>query len=475
MADVSRRENQSQMSFRIRAAWPLMVLALVGSSPGCSPATAKAGVSQDFHKVRSVGDIEEYRLQTNGLTILLARDASAPVVSFNITYRVGSRNEVTGTTGAAHLLEHLMFKGSNQHNKPDGTSLDQYLERVGAGYNASTSPDRTNYYATLGHDHLDGYIAIEADRMRHLWLREEDRSAEMAVVRNEFERGKNDPGTLLWEEVMAATYQASPYHHPTIGWRSDIEQIPIEKIRAFYDTYYWPNNATVIVVGDFETEDVLYTIGKHYGAYPRSPQPIPKIYTEEPEQSGARRVTVKRPGQLGSLMIVHKVPDARNDDHAALTVLDGILGAGKSARLYRALVDTGLALNVWSDTFGLHDSSVHILGAELAPGATHEQVERILLAEVEKIKRDGVTAAEVDRVKQQTLAKEAYRRDGTAGVAAVLSEYTAVGDWTLYRRLPSQIAKVTSADVQRMAKNWLDEDRGTTGWYVPKPNKEIGS
>lgn len=450
------------------------VLLLSWGMASCTQQGAQHDALSAFTRVRALGGIEEYRLASNGLTVLLARDSTAPVVSFNVTYRVGSRNEVTGTTGATHLLEHLMFKGSDKYNKADGTGVFQYLERVGAGYNASTSFDRTNYYATLGRDHLDGYMAIEADRMRHLRLLEADRQAEMTVVRNEFERGKNSPGNVLWEEVMAATYQALPYHHSTIGWKSDIEQVPIAKLRAFYDTYYWPNNATVIVVGDFKTQDVLRMIHKHYAGYTASPQPIPEMYTEEPAQSGPRRVMVKRPGQLGSLLIAHKVPDGRHADQAALAVLDGILSTGKNARLYRALVDTGLTLEAGSATYGLHDLSVHLLDAELAPGATHEQVERALLAEVARIQRDGVSAEEVDRVKRQTLAAEAYRRDGSSGVAGALSEYAAIGDWTLYLRLPEQIAQVTPADVQRVAKAWLSADQSTTGWYVPV-NKERGS
>lgn len=434
---------------------------------GKAPAQAAQAVPAGFAKVRSLGGIDEYRLERNGLTVLLARDASAPVVTFNVTYRVGSRNEVTGTTGATHLLEHLMFKGSDRFNRAAGTSLDQYLEQVGARYNATTSYDRTNYYATVGSDAVERYVEIEADRMRNLWLRDEDRQAEMTVVRNEFERGKNSPDRVLFEEVLATAYQALPYHHSTIGWRSDIENVPIARLREFYDTYYWPDNATVTVAGDFEPAAMLEIIGRYYGGIPRAPEPIPAMYTEEPEQSGPRRIVVKRPGQLGSVLIVHKVPDARHDDQAALAVLDGVLAGGRSARLYRALVDTGLALDASSDTYALHDRSPHLLGAQLAPGADHQQVEQALLAEVEKIKREGVGGDEVARVKQQYRAQQAYRRDGTAGVVGALNEWIAAGDWTLYVRLPEQIERVTPADVQRVAAAWLQEDAGTTGWFVP--------
>src|SRR5450432_336371 len=239
--------------------------ALCGASAFPKDAAEPAPVQvAGFTHIKSLSGIEEYRLDGNGLAVLLVPDHSAPVVTFQVTYEVGSRNEVSGTTGATHILEHLMFKGSEHFNDPSGNSIKQYLERVGGVFNATTSFDRTHYYATSGKNKLEGYIAIEADRMRNLWLHESDRQAEMTVVRNEFERGQNDPDNVLQEEVMAAAYQALPYHHPTIGWRSDIEHVPMEKLRAFYNTFYWPNNATITVAGDFDTGVVLLLIKKYY-------------------------------------------------------------------------------------------------------------------------------------------------------------------------------------------------------------------
>jgi zinc protease len=429
-----------------------------------------------FSFVKSLGGIDEYQLDSNGLTVLLSPDHSAPVVTFQVTYRVGSRNEVTGTTGATHILEHLMFKGSENFNDPKGNSIKQFLERVGGQFNATTSVDRTAYFATIGRESLEGYIAIEADRMRHLWLHEADRQSEMTVVRNEFERGKNDPDSVLVEEVTAAAYEALPYHHPTIGWKSDIEHVPIAKLREFYDTFYWPNNATVTLVGDIDPAAALSLVKKYYGAYPKSPQPIPTIYTEEPAQSGPRRVLVKRPGELGTVIIAHKVPNGRDADQPALEMLDAILSSGKNARLYRALVDRGLALSAGAGTDLHRDLSLHTVYAALAPGSTQEQVEEALLAEIEKIKTDGVTPAEIARVKQQYVAADAYKRDGTAAVASELNEWIAVGDWTLYVTFPEKVQQVTPADVQRVAKQYLNDDESTTGWFVPvQPAAEKGS
>ncbi len=446
----------------------VMRAALVAALGLCGPAAySDPATVAGFSYIKSLDGIDEYRLDYNGLMVLLLPEHSAPVVTFQVTYRVGSRNEVTGTTGATHILEHMMFKGSEGFNDAQGNSIKQYVERVGGQYNANTAVDRTSYFATVGRENLDGYVAVEADRMRRLWLREADRQAEMTVVRNEFERGKNDPDTVLLEEVTAAAYVALPYHHPTIGWRSDIEHVPIAKLREFYDTFYWPNNATVTMVGDIDPAAALGLVKKYYGGYTRSPQPIPTIYTEEPEQSGARRIVVKRPGQLGTVVIAHKVPNALDADQPALEMLDAILSSGKNARLYRALVDQGLALNAGSDTDLHADLSLHSMYASLAPGATHAQVEHVLLAEIAKIQTDGVTSAEVERVKQQYIAEDAYKRDGTASVAAEISDWIAVGDWTLYVTFPQKISQVTPADVQRVARRYLIEDQSTTGWFVP--------
>jgi zinc protease len=441
--------------------------------PAAAPAQSAA---TSFSHIKSLGGIEEYRLDSNGLTVLLVADHSAPVVTFQVTYQVGSRNEVTGTTGATHILEHMMFKGSEGFNDPKGNSIKQLLERVGGQFNANTSQDRTNYFATIGRDNLESYIAVEADRMRHLWLRESDRQAEMTVVRNEYERGKNDPESVLLEEVSAAAYIALPYHHPTIGWKSDIEHVPIAKLREFYDTFYWPNNATITAVGDFETEPLLALIKKYYGVYSHSPAPIPTIYTEEPAQSGERRVMVKRPGELGTIIVAHKVPNGRDADQPALEMLDAILSSGKNARLYRALVDQGLALTAGAGTYLRRDLSLHALYAALTPGTSHDEVEKALWAEINKIKTAGVTAAEVATVKQQYIAEDAYKRDGTAAVASEMSEWIGIGDWTLYVTFPQKVQQVTAADVQRVAKQYFAADQSTAGWFVPvSPKTEKGS
>jgi zinc protease len=420
-----------------------------------------------FTHVKSLGGIDEYTLDANGLQVLVMQDRSAPVATFMVTYRVGSRDEVTGTTGATHLLEHLMFKGSKNYNKQNGLIIDRLLEKTGAQYNATTWLDRTNYYQTLGSEHLEMVIGMESDRMRNLVLDDNERKPEMTVVRNEFERGENSPFQALIKELMAAAYQAHPYHHNTIGWRSDIEKVSIEKLQAFYDTYYWPDNATVTVLGDFTHEQALGLIKKYYGEIPKAPHPIPQVYTEEPEQTGPRRVTIKRAGQLGVAAIGYKSIGGLHDDYATLTVLANILCDGQNSRLYRALTDKGLTTSVSPFNGYFKDPSLFILFAAMAPGSTHEQVEKIMKEEIEKIKQEGVTQEETDAAIAKLLTDVAFSRDGSFSIAGIINEDIAVGDWTNYVHLPEKYKKVTPAMIQSVTTKYLNEDQSTTGWFIP--------
>lgn len=425
-------------------------------------------VVEGFTYVKSRGGIDEYTLEANGLQVLLIPESSAPVITFMVTYHVGSRNEVTGTTGSTHLLEHLMFKGSVNYNRTKGNSVDQLLSRTGAQFNATTYLDRTNYYENLGSDQLAMVVGMEADRMRNLLLRESDRRPEMTVVRNEFERGENSPIQSLIKEIFAAAYVAHPYHHNTIGWRSDIEKVSIEKLREFYDTFYWPDNATVTLVGNFKSTEALGLIKQHYGAISRAPRPIPQVYTEEPEQTGPRRVVVKRPGQLGVIAIAHKSPAVTHPDFPALAILGAILGDGKNSRLYRELTDKNLSTGVFTGPFALRDPSLHFTFIPLAPGASHEQVEKIAVDEIEKIKLHGVTATEVQAAIAKALADSAYQRDGSFAIAGKINEFIAAGDWTLYVTQDEALQKVTPADVLRVANKYLNIDQSTTGWFIPQ-------
>lgn len=430
-------------------------------------AAAAIAADEPFERIKESGGIEEYRLKSNDLSVLLLEDHSAPVVTFMVTYHVGSRNEVTGTTGATHLLEHMMFKGTARYNQRNGDSYATMLSRYGAEINATTSYDRTNYFATVPSERLDLVAELEADRMQNLALREEDRQAEMVVVRNEYERGENSPVSALTKEIFAAAFQAHPYHHPVIGWRSDIEKVPIEKLREFYRTFYWPNNATVTVVGDFTKQHALDTINRFFGSISRSPKPIPTLYTEEPEQQGPRRVTLERAGQLGVVTIGFKAPEGLNSDCYPLSVLSTILQSGKSSRLYQALTDKGLTTSASATLHQLRDPGMFLLAGFLAPGIQHEQVEKALLAEVEKIQKEGVRPEEVQRAINEVEAETVYTRDGPFNIAENLNEAIAIGDWTYFITFLDKIKQVTPQQVQEAARKYLTTEKSTTGYFVP--------
>jgi zinc protease len=289
----------------------------------------------------------------------------------------------------------------------------------------------------------------------------------MTVVRNEFERGENSPVQALYKEIYQTAFVAHPYHHSTIGHRSDIEKVSIAKLREFYDTYYWPNNATVTIIGDFQPAKALEMVQKNFGKYPRSPKPIPQVYTEEPVQNGARRTVVKRAGQLGVVAVGHKIPAATHPDFAAVTLMSAILADGKNSRMYKAITNKNLSTGVEADFGIFHDTSMHIVFAPLAPGVKHDEVEAIVVQEIERLKKDGVTETELKAAAAKYAADSAYKLDGSFGIAGNINEFIAAGDWSLFYGLDEALKKVTLADIQRVAQKYLVEDSSTTGWFIP--------
>ena len=424
-----------------------------------------------FKFVKSSGGIEEYTLQKNDLTVLVLEDHSAPVATFMVTYHVGSRNEAIGYTGSTHLLEHLMFKGSRNFNKEKGTAIWTELQNIGAQINATTWNDRTNYFEVVPSEHIEKAIAIEADRMRFAFLRDEDRQPEMTVVRNEYERGENSPFDVLDKNIWATAYLAHPYHHSTIGWRSDIENISTERLQEFYHTYYWPNNATATIIGDFNKAEALALIKNYFGEHNASKNNIPEMYTEEPEQEGPRRTAVKRAGQTGVVGVGHKTQEGLHEDTYAFQLLGKILSEGKTSRFYKTIVDRGLATSLMMYDFPLKDNGMFITYIFLTPDTDHQTVEDIVLEEYKKIINGGVTKEEIARAKAQTRASVAFSRDGSYAVASALNEAIAIGDWTFYTTFMDHIEKVSTKDIQRVAKKYLVEEKSTTGWFIPKTKK----
>jgi zinc protease len=310
----------------------------------------------------------------------------------------------------------------------------------------------------------------------------------MTVVRNELERGQNEPTEVLDEAVYAAAFREHPYHHPTIGWRADVEGVPTTRLKAFYDTFYHPNNATTIVVGDFERQRVLDLIDKYFGAYPPSSDPIPEVYTEEPPQQGERRLVIRRVGELAVVQIAFHTPGvlgqmgvlsseelarraaeppAENDIYP-LVVLSVALSHGITSRLYQALVETQLAVHVYTNTDQHRDPGLFNAVAMVTPGVEPKEVEEVILTELERVAREGMTDSEVEKARQQIIAQQAYSSDGTYAIAVLLSEAEAIADWRFYNDYTRNIARVTASDVQRVARAYLTEDNRTVGHFIPK-------
>jgi zinc protease len=437
--------------------------------------------------VAEEGEIREYRL-TNGMKLLLVENRVAPVATIMVLYKVGSRNEAVGYTGSTHLLEHMMFKGTPTFNKERNTQIAATLQKIGAAFNATTWYDRTNYFETVPSDQLELAIKLEADRMRNSLINDADRQSEMTVVRNELERGQNEPSEVLDEAVYAAAFREHPYHHPTIGWRADVEGVPTSRLKEFYNTFYHPNNATVILVGDFEREETLRLINEHFGAYEGSAEPIPEVYTEEPPQQGERRLVIRRagelalvqmafhtPGVLGQMNVLSNEelakraanPPADNDIYP-LVVLSVALSHGITSRLYQSLVETELAVDASSNADQHRDPGLFTVYATIRPGVEPKKVEETILDQLRKVAESGLTEAEVEKAKQQIVAQMAYSRDGTFNIAMQMAEAEAIADWRFYKDYEMNISRVTTADTQRVARLYFTEDNRTVGHFIPK-------
>lgn len=433
-----------------------------------SPPTPPSAGAPGFDFVTEEAGIREFRLRANGLKVLLIENRVAPVVTFAIVYHVGSRNEAVGYTGATHLLEHLMFKGTPEYQREKGTAIAAVLEAMGARFNATTWFDRTNYYETIPSDRLEVAVRLEASRMRGALLRDSDRVPEMTVVRNEFERGENSPFQVLYKETFATAFREHPYHHPTIGWRSDIENVTTERLKEFYDVFYQPNNATAMLIGDFDEPEALAIIDRHFGGIPSSPSPIPRVYTVEPPQEGERRFVVRRAGQVAWCALSWRTVDARHPDTHALAVLGNILGGGVTGRLYQALVEPNLALSVTVVAWQLRDPGLFSVFAPARPGVEPSEVERVFREEAARVGRDGVTEAELEKARVQIEAEVIFDRDSTDQIAASLSEAIAVADWKWYAEYPRAIRRVSREDVARVARTYFQDDGLTAGTFLPK-------
>lgn len=422
----------------------------------------------EFAFVREVQGIQEYLLKPNGLRVLLLEDKSAPVVTVMVTYLVGSRHETDEFRGGAHLLEHMMFKGTPTYRKETANAIAAVLQRTGAILNASTWKDGTNYYESLPANKLELALKIEADRMRNSLIRAEDLSSEMPVVQSEFDRLENSALIALDLAVWKAAFQSHPYHHPIIGIRDDLTKMPASSLKRFYDSYYWPNNAVLAIIGDFETETTLKWVLDHFGNMPASNHKILSPAIPEPEQNETRVAQVEREDRVEAIMISHKVPEAIHSDTVALDVLATILSSGKTSRLYRLLIDQALGVEVYSENAKSYDPGLFTTEVILTPSIRHEDVQALVLKTYDAITEKGVSERELTLAKNQLRAQVAYSRDGSYSLANQLSRAIAAGDWAFFATYLDRLEEVSVSDVQRVAQTYLRPEKATYGHLVSK-------
>jgi len=406
------------------------------------------------------------KILPNGLKVLLKEEHKAPVITFQIWYKVGSRNEQLGKTGASHVLEHMMFKGTKKYGPKQ---FSRIVMRNGGNDNAFTSKNYTAYFQNFASDRIGISLDLESDRMRNLLFDAKEFLSEREVVKEERRmRYEDDPVSTMVEQMMAVAFIAHPYQWPVIGWMADLDNLTREDLERHYRTYYAPNNATIVVAGDFDTKTLLPRIEKAFGRIPRGPA-IPKVGAVEPKQLGERRVAIKRKAELPAVFIGYKTPNVQHADSAALEVLAGVLSSGRSSRLYRSLVyEKQLALYAEGEYDGItQDPNLFYLYAGIMPGKTSEEVEQALYGTIDLLKNEPVTADELQKVKNQIEAGFIMGQDSVFYQAMLLGKYETVASWRLLGNYLDGIRAVSAADIQRVAREYFSEENRTVGILVP--------
>ncbi len=434
---------------------------------GATSAVSAQALPDGLTKVASVEGITEYQLE-NGLRFLLFPDQGKQQVTVNITYFVGSRHEGYGETGMAHLLEHLAFKGTPNH--PD---IPAELTEHGAFPNGTTWFDRTNYYETFPatDENLVWALDLEADRMVNSFISAEDLESEMTVVRNEWESGENQPGSVLRKRVMSAAFDWHNYGNSTIGARADLENVPIERLQAFYRKYYQPDNAILVVAGRFEVERALELAAEKFGAIPRPERTganrLFGTYTAEPAQDGERTVTLRRVGDVQLVMAAYHVPPGAHEQFAAVDVLTHVLSARPAGRLYKNLVEPGLAASASASSLQLNEPGVLMASVQVREGDSLDEAARALFATIDEIAAAPPTEEEVERAKTDYLSAIELAFNNPQGIALQLSEWASMGDWRLFFLHRDRLEQVTVEGVHEVAQTYLRDSNRTVGYFYP--------
>ncbi|MEX8503857.1 MAG: M16 family metallopeptidase [Leptothrix ochracea] len=452
---------------------PSMALAVLTSVPiqaeTANKPTMAALLGQSSEQALGVEGIREFRL-ANGLQVLLAPDDAKPTVTVNLTYRVGSRHENYGETGMAHLLEHLIFKGT-----PKTPNAFAEFNKRGFRANGSTWLDRTNYFASFAYneDHLRWFLGWHADAMVHSFIAKRDLDTEMTVVRNEMERGENDPQSILMGKTLASMYQWHNYGKDTIGARADVENVDIGRLQAFYRTWYQPDNATLIVTGKFDEAKVRRWIETEFGRIPKPKRALPRFYTLDPVQDGERSVTLRRVGGTPMLFSAYHVPPGPHPDTAAIEMLGLILGDTPGGRLHKRLVEAKLAASIFAWNAALADPGFALYGVQIAPGGDVDKARTALLATLESIETEPITIQELERARSRWLKDWDMQFNDPERVGVALSESVAQGDWRLFFLLRDRVRSVTLTDVERVAMERFQASNRTLATYLPtdKPKR----
>jgi len=410
--------------------------------------------------------VQEYTL-SNGMKALIVEEHKAPVITVQIWYKVGSRNEVMGRAGLSHMLEHMMFKGTQKYGKGEFSKI---IKKNGGNDNAFTSQDYTAYFENLSADKLELALELESDRLRGLLLDDKEFQLEREVVKEERRlRTEDNPQAYLVEQMFAQAFMEHPYHWPIIGWFNDLNAMTREDLKRHYEQYYVPNNATLVIVGDVKAEAALALIKQYFEGLPKGTLP-PFEQIVDPPQKGERRIVVKREAQLPFIYLGYKVPNFRNPDVHALAVLENILSSGKSSRLHDALVyRKKLALAVGASYSELSaDPELYSLYAVVKPGSKIDEVEKALLAEIDRLKKQGPTPTEMQKAKNQVEARHVFEQDSVFRQAMLLGTAETVGaGWPYVANYVENLRKVTQEDVMRVARQYLVPDQLTTGILVP--------
>jgi zinc protease len=428
-----------------------------------------AQLPSNIEKVTTVEGITEYRMKSNGMKILTFPDPSKQTLTVNITYQVGSRHEGYGETGMAHLLEHMVFKGTPKHK-----DIPAEFKARGANFNASTWLDRTNYFETVNatDENLEWALELEADRMVNSFIAKKDLESEFSVVRNEFESGENDPTSILMERVFSTAFLWHNYGKSTIGNRSDIENVPIENLQGFYHKFYRPDNAVLVVAGKIDEMKTLKMIEKYFAGLAKPSQPLPTTWSTEPIQDGERNVTLKRVGDLQVASAGYHIPAGSHPDFAAIQCFVDAITDNPSGKLYKNLVSANKATNVWGWALQAHDPGYVYFNVDVRKEQSLDSARMILLKTLDEFSKNPLSEEDVTRAKTQNLKQLEQTFRNTERTGYLLSEYIATGDWRLFFIVRDNLEKVTAKDVNRVVNAYFKPSNRTIGLFIPDAKPE---